>query len=93
MSKANLGDKVKCKVTGVTGIVITASRHLYGCDRVGVQPLAGADNKVPESHWTDLESVEVLEAGVVKGHVDLPAEKKTGGPALRGQTPRQENPK
>lgn len=32
----NIGDLVKCELTGFTGIVTTHSRHLTGCDTVWV---------------------------------------------------------
>ncbi len=86
----NLGDKVKCQVTGYTGIVVAKSRHIYGCDRVGVQPPLDKDGKLPEVGWFDIDGVELITAGYVVGKVE---EKKTGGPALRGQTPTRSNPK
>lgn len=77
---AELGDKVKCKVTGVVGIVTTKAKSLYGCDRVIIQPAAGNDNKVPDSMWCDDDAAEVLESKVVVGHTEIPVEKKKGGP-------------
>lgn len=93
MARPELGDKVKCKITGASGIVVAVSQHLYGCDRVGIQPPADKDQKLPESIWGDIDSFEVIKKGVVKGHAAMPAELKTGGPALRGHTPRRENPR
>lgn len=93
MSRVELGDKAKCKITGMVGIVIATSQHLYGCDRVGIQPAAGKDQKLPDSVWGDIDSFDIVKKKAVKGHSEMPVEKKTGGPALRGQTPRQENPR
>lgn len=93
MKRAELGDLVKCKITGAKGIVIAVSQHLHGCDRVGIQPAAGKDNKLPECIWGDVDSFVVVTKGKVKGHTDLPVEKKTGGPALRGHTPQRSNPR
>lgn len=89
-----LGDKVKCKITGLSGIVIARSKYLYGCDRVGVQPPMGADGKLPDAMWGDLDSVEVVQKSVVKGHTEKTEVEKTGGPSLPGQTPtRSDNPR
>lgn len=88
--QAELGDKVKCKVTGFTGIVIGKSKHLYGCDRVGVQPPVDKDGKALDAMWADIDAVEVLEKAVVKGHTDQPAGTKKGGPLTRSEIPRTE---
>lgn len=93
MKIAELGDLVKCKITGAKGVVVAISKHLYGCDRLGFQPQAGKDGKLPDSIWGDIESVDVVKKQVVKGHADLPVAKKTGGPAIRGQTPTRSNPR
>lgn len=93
MGKINLGDRVKDKVTGFKGIVVSMSRHLYGCDRIGIQPEVGADGKVPECGWFDIDAAELIEAGVVKGHTEEPVETRRGGPTLPGQIPTRGNPR
>lgn len=92
---AELGDKVKCYVTGITGIVVSKSKHLYGCDRIGIQPPSGADNKLVEAVWCDIDAVEVTEKAVVKGHTQRPVDvRKFGGPSLPGMVEtRSDNPR
>lgn len=76
-----LGDRVKCKVTGFTGIVGTHAKHLAGCDRLWVDPPVDRDGKYVEGRWFDIDMVEIVDAGAVDvivydrkapGGVDLP---------------------
>ena len=77
-----LGDRVKDKVNGFTGIATTQSKHLSGCDRMWVIPPVGADGKIVEGCWVDIDMLEIVEASVIEpvtytraapGGVDLPA--------------------
>lgn len=76
-----LGDKVRCKVTGFTGIVTTHAQHLAGCDRFWIEPSVGEDGKKRDGAWMDIDMVEILEPAVLEpvrytrnapGGVDLP---------------------
>lgn len=91
--KAELGDRVKCAVTGFKGIVTTVSKHLWGCDRIGVTPEElDKEGKPGEAYWADIDAVEILKKGIVKGHTEVPPEVKRGGPTLRGQVETRRNP-
>lgn len=74
MTKVNLGDEVKDKVTGFKGIVVAITEWLYGCRRVTVQPPAGKDGKVPEGMSFDEPSVDVIKTAKVQS-----ASQHTGG--------------
>lgn len=77
----NLGDKVRCKVTGYTGICVARTDYISGCTRISVQaPMK--DDKVPE--WVSLDEpmVEVLEAVIPQKKTDR------GGPDLPIARPR-----
>ena len=37
-TEITLGDKVKCKISGFTGIAISRRTYLHGCNRINVQP-------------------------------------------------------
>lgn len=93
MNTPELGDKVKCMVTGLTGLVVAISTYLAGCDRIAIQPPV-KDDKVPEPYWIDITLAEVVEKSVVKLESDtVPAEKKKtpgGDPNL---IPRFNDPK
>lgn len=86
--KIELGDKVKCNVTGFEGIVTSIAQNLYGCDRIVVQPPKGKDGKVPDSMWADIVACKVVKKGVVKGHRTMNKE-DNGGPSLSIQTPKR----
>lgn len=62
----NLGDKVKDKLTGFTGIVNALSFELDGTVFVGIQPQELDNGKPAEGMDFDIERIEVLEPGAVK---------------------------
>lgn len=88
----NLGDKVQCMVTNLTGIVVSKAQSLYGCVRIGIQPPMGADGKVPDTYWCDEPAVVVQTPNAVNTDA-RPASQRTGGPALPGHTPTTSNPR
>lgn len=61
-----LGDKVKDRITGMTGIVTTRSEHLFGCERYWVEPQELKDGKPVDGRWFDQDSMELVEAGVIQ---------------------------
>lgn len=88
MTVINLGDKVKDKITGLTGIVIAKTEWLYGCERVTVQPQEGKDGKPADAFGLDTAQCEVLEASVVKGFkVPAAVVAETAQPAARRAGP------
>jgi hypothetical protein len=54
-----LGLKVKDKVTGFTGIVTSVSFDLYGCIQAIVNPGMDEDGKQKDSHYFDINRLEV----------------------------------
>lgn len=86
MKRADLGDEVICKITGMRGIVVSFSRNITGCDRLFVQPQVGKDGKLPDGFWMDVDVAKILKAGKVKPSsvVDArPSVDKPGGPMSR----------
>jgi hypothetical protein len=86
-SPAQLGDRVKCRVTGYTGIVTAVTHWLNGCRRLGIQDEKLKDGKPAEAQYFDDEQLEVVKRGVHKP-VTLaktpapPAQpSRTGGPS------------
>lgn len=77
--KVNLGDKVRDRVSGVTGIATAQVRYLNGCVQFGVNAQVGADGKVPEAVFIDHAQLEVVEAGAVEVEAG-----DTGGPSHYG---------
>lgn len=65
-SDPKLGDRVKCKITGFTGIVCTYASHLAGCDRLWVEPPIGEDGKRRDGSWFDIDMVDVVDRSVVQ---------------------------
>jgi hypothetical protein len=79
--KFELGQKVKEKVTGYEGIIVTRSEHLYGCMVYAVKSEKLHDGKPIDSQWFDEGSLEVIGKGKTD-HV-----KQGGGPAIPQRRP------
>ena len=77
-----LGDKVKCVISGFVGVVTSHATHLNGCDRVWVSPPTDKDGKLIDGSWFDTIQLEVVEKSVVKKAV-VSIETKPGGPPSR----------
>jgi len=73
----NLGDKVRDKVTGFTGIAVVRSTYLNGCDRICIQPEVKKDGIMPDEKYFDEPQLEV----VGKPKVKQKSKRTTGGPA------------
>jgi len=84
MFKFNLGDKVRDKITGFTGIVTCRIEYLNGCLRVGVQPQEmekkDGSAKYPDNIWFDQQQCELVAASVITIAEPLPAPRPVGGP-------------
>ena len=60
MKEIKLGDKVRCKITGFTGIAVAKTEFLNGCVQWNVLPKAGKDAKMPEDMGIDEQSLEII---------------------------------
>lgn len=61
-----LGDRVKDRLTGFTGVVTAKVQYISGCDQMLVLPEADNANKLNSSEWFDVERLEKVEHSVVK---------------------------
>ncbi len=61
----SLGDRVRCKISGFTGIATTHATHLAGCDRLWVLPAVGEDGKAVDGQWLDIDMLEIVDPAVV----------------------------
>lgn len=65
-----LGDKLKDRVTGLVGVATVRSEHLFGCERYWIEPQQiGTDGKPIEGRWIDQDSLELVEAQVIKRQI------------------------
>ena len=62
MKKIQPGDKVKDKISGISGIVTSISHYLYGCRRCGV---VQSGTKSNEPLWFDEPQLDVVKSGVI----------------------------
>jgi len=70
-----LGDKVRCKHTGFTGIAVARTEFINGCVQYSLAPKVGKDSKYPEEFSLDEDSLEVISPRRKK-----PKQDETGGP-------------
>jgi hypothetical protein len=59
-----LGQKVKDKITGFTGIAITRCEYLNGCVQYCVKPKLDKNGKIQEGEWFDDALLEIVEGGL-----------------------------
>lgn len=91
-SDCQLGDRVKCSITGYSGIVVVLANWLNGCTRVGVQPEKLKDGVLQETQNFDVEQLTMVNKAVHKPtivmEVEAPEPKKEatkGGPPNFGR--------
>lgn len=82
MSKINLGDKCRDKLSGFEGVCVARTEHLHGCTRITIQPQELHDGKPVDAHWFDEPQVELVD----QGFYTVPKLEKTGGPSGRVAT-------
>ena len=67
-------------VTGLEGIVTVRCEYLNGCVQYSIRPPVGADGKLADAYWVDVDQLRVTGLGVTLPDKAVP----TGGPQLRG---------
>ena len=74
--KFNLGDRLKDRVTGFEGIVMSRTEWLTGCNTYGLKSQVLKDGLPTDSQWVDEVQLDKVDRGVniVK------AKKPLGGP-------------
>jgi len=68
-----LGDKVKDKITGFTGVVTGITTWLNGCVRMGIQGIPLKNGLPLGTEWIDEAQLKLIKAGVVKVVAEGPA--------------------
>jgi len=72
-----LGDKVKDKISGFTGIVISVHEFLYGCRRISVQKISIKNAKYEDAQVFDEPQLKLIKIAAYKIEENLD---KNGGP-------------
>jgi len=81
MSRINLGDRVKDRISGYEGVAFAKIQYLAGCDQVGIKPQGQKpDGGTFDVLYFDAPFVEVTAKSVVQP-VE-PRERDAGGPGL-----------
>lgn len=73
--KFQLGDKLECIVTGLTGICIGRNEWLNGCLQYCLKQPVGKDGKMIEANWVDEDQLKKIKGGISV------TTKETGGPS------------
>ena len=73
-----IGKKIKDKVSGMSGVVVSVTYFLNGCIRLSIQPPIDKDGKMRDERWFDIQQIELVEKPAEKPvEVERSA---TGGP-------------
>ncbi len=80
MTNIQLGDKVKCKITGFVGTATARVEFINGCVQYNVMGKVGKDNKLAEEAT---QSIDQGSLEVIKPKEKKIEKKKTGGPNTR----------
>lgn len=79
--KFDLGEKVRCIVTGFEGIVVSRTDYLNRCKRYGVQDSKLQDGQVRDWEYFDEEQLEYFGEGIIHKVKNIFQNKQqTGGP-------------
>jgi hypothetical protein len=71
-----LGDRIKCRITGLEGIAFGTSYYMYGCTRIALAPSSlDRDGKPKEMLWADYPQFEIIKEKEIKRENN-----NTGGP-------------
>lgn len=71
----NLGDRVKDKLTGFSGVIVAMTRWINGCERAAIQP----EKLTKEGNIALVETIDINQLELVKAGV-FPVAKPGGGP-------------
>lgn len=89
----DVGDRAKDAVSGMEGILVSRSQHLYGCNRYWLQPEGHKDGKPLDGCWMDEDALILVAKGALKPRVRLGAVagqtelRRTGGADLPSSAP------
>lgn len=59
-----LGQTLRCKVTGFTGVATAKIEYLNGCTQFCLKR-KWTEGKMPEGEWVDIEQLEAVDENVV----------------------------
>lgn len=89
MQKVELGDRVKDRITGLTGIAVGKTEWLYGCTRILIQPEETKDGKQVDTSYIDEPQLVVVD----KGAIERPESAKNEDAGDRPHGPREDPPR
>jgi hypothetical protein len=64
MVELGMGVRVKCKVTGLVGIVTGKTEYINGCVQWLVKPPIDKEGKLVDGCWIDTIQLEVVDEGI-----------------------------
>jgi hypothetical protein len=62
--KLKMGVRVKCRVTGLVGIITGKTEYINGCIQWLVSPPVDKEGKVVDGRWIDTIQLEIVDAGI-----------------------------
>lgn len=61
--KFALGTRLKCRVTGFTGIAVGRIEYINGCIQYGLKPVS-TDGKMPDAIYIDQQQLDFVDNGI-----------------------------
>jgi hypothetical protein len=76
-----LGQRLKDKVSGFTGIATSRTEFLNGCVRIALSPPVDKEGKMVDERWFDMQQLELVDDGILpKEEPEAVQRMATGGP-------------
>lgn len=82
-----LGDMVKCLITGVEGVAVSREIYLFRCDRIGVQPVSKDKRNFIDAFTLDAQTLKVIKKKYVTLKETSEPQKNVGCRMIRKERP------
>lgn len=64
MKELELGNQIRCRVTGFLGIATARAEYLNGCTQLCLMPEIGKDKEMPKGQYIDIQQLEFVADGL-----------------------------
>ncbi len=86
-----LGDNIKCRITGFKGVFIGITQWFNDCTRIGIQSKDLHDKKPIDTQWFDVDDIVLISKSNLRSKGKLEVVTGVGGPKrqdpIRGNNP------
>jgi len=83
METIKLGQRVRDKVTGFTGIAVAECKYINGCIQFHVSPPVDKEGNERKDQWIDNVQLEIVDQGILPKSKDKPEIKRRSSGGFR----------